>query len=66
MNRLEDVENEVKQLTAAELRAFREWFDEFDANVWDRQFESDVRQGKLNRLAEQALRDHESGKSTEL
>ena len=31
MSRLEGVENEVKQLTAEELRAFRHWFAEFDA-----------------------------------
>jgi hypothetical protein len=33
MSRLESVENEVKQLNAEELRAFREWFAEFDANA---------------------------------
>jgi hypothetical protein len=31
MSRLESVENEVKQLTAEELRAFRDWFVEFDS-----------------------------------
>jgi hypothetical protein len=66
MSRLESVENEVKQLNAEELRAFREWFAEFDANAWDRQFESDVRTGKLDRFAERALRQHESGKATDL
>jgi len=43
MSRLESVENEVKQHTAEELRTFRDWFAEFDANAWDRQFESEVR-----------------------
>jgi hypothetical protein len=60
MSRLESVENEVKQLSAEELRAFREWFAEFDANAWDRQFESDVRTGKLDRFAERALREREA------
>lgn len=66
MNRLEQVENEVKQLTAEELRAFRDWFAEFESDAWDRQFESDVRNGKLDDLAERALRDHQAGRSTDL
>ncbi len=66
MDRLVNVENGVKQLTAEELRGFREWFLEFDANTWDRQFESDVRAGKLDALADQALHDHRAGKSTDL
>lgn len=66
MNRLEQVENQVKQLTVEELRAFRDWFAEFEADAWDRQLESDVRNGKLDNLAERALRYHKAGKSTEL
>jgi hypothetical protein len=50
MSRLESVENEVKQHTPEELRAFRDWFAEFDANLWDRQLESDARKGKLDRF----------------
>jgi hypothetical protein len=45
---------------------FRSWFAEFDANDWDRQFESDARNGKLDGLAGGALRDHIAGKSTDL
>lgn len=36
----------------------------FDAEIWDEQIERDARDGKLLSLAEQALRDHESGRST--
>lgn len=66
MSRLESVENEVKRLTSDELRAFRDWFSAFDADAWDRQFESDARSGRLDGLAERALRDHNAGKSTDL
>jgi hypothetical protein len=66
MGRLESAENEVRQLSAEELRAFRDWFAEFDANAWDRQFESDVRTGKLDRFAERALREQKAGKATDL
>ena len=66
MSRLENIEDQVKKLTPEELSAFRDWFVRFDAEAWDRQFESDARSGKLDGLAERAVRDHKSGKSTEL
>jgi hypothetical protein len=66
MSRLENIENEVSRLTAEELRAFRDWFAEFDSAAWDSQFESDVRAGGLDHLAERALRDYAAGKATDL
>jgi hypothetical protein len=66
MSRLETVEVQVKQLTADELRAFRAWFAQFDADAWDKQIESDSRKGKLDSFADQALRDHKAGKTTNL
>lgn len=55
MNTLKDVEQAIKQLSSDELAAFRAWFAEFDAEVWDRQFEEDVAAGRLNLLGEKAL-----------
>ena len=66
MSRVENVEGQVQQLTSEELRSFREWFVRFDADAWDRQFESDVQSGKLDELAERALRDYKAGQATEL
>ena len=66
MGQLQDIESRVKELTAAELAAFREWFAHFDAEVWDRQFEADAKSGKLENLAERALRDHDFRHSTDL
>jgi hypothetical protein len=66
MSRVENLKEQVKQLTAEELQAFREWFIQFDSEVWDRQFESDAQSGKLDELAARALRDHNAGRSTEL
>ena len=64
MSKLEGIENQVKQLTAEELREFRDWFVEFDADAWGRQIESDVQGGKLDELAERALQDHRAGRTT--
>ena len=40
--------------------------DEKDAEVWDRQLEEDVRAGRLDALAEEALRDLREGCCTDL
>jgi len=66
MSRVEKIVSQVGELSSAELAAFREWFAEFDANAWDRQFEADVQSGKFDSLAEQALNDHSAGRSREL
>jgi hypothetical protein len=66
MSRVEDIELRVKALSEDELRAFREWFAEFDAEAWDRKIENHAADGTLARLAEKSLRDHERGLSTKL
>ena len=66
MSRVEQIESEVKELSPDELKLFREWFARFDAELWDRQIESDARSGKLDNLADRALRDHRASRSTVL
>jgi hypothetical protein len=66
MSKIEEIEGAVKELSAEELSAFRAWFSKFDADAWDRQFEADVKAGKLDALAERALLEHAEGRSTEL
>jgi len=55
---VEQIERQLKDLRPEELAAFREWFTVFDAEGWDRQFETDAKAGRLNAMAERALRDH--------
>ena len=66
MSRIEELENQVTALDSEELRAFREWFARYDAEAWDKQIENDAKSGSLSRLAQRALGDHASGRSTEL
>ena len=66
MSKIKELEKQIEQLSPTELAEFRRWYAEFDAQAWDRQFEADVKAGKLDALAEKALRDHAAGKSTEL
>ncbi len=64
MRKLEELENQVRNLSDPELAEFREWYAEFDAQAWDQQFEADVKGGKLDALAEAARKSHREGKST--
>ena len=66
MTKVERLEKEIQELSPQELATFRRWFERFDAAAWDLQFEEDVKTKKLDRLAEEAVSEHEAGKSTEL
>ncbi|HEV2379963.1 MAG TPA: hypothetical protein VG206_09240 [Terriglobia bacterium] len=66
MSRVERIESQIEELTPDELSVFREWFADFDAQVWDQELQADVEAGKLDNLGERALRDHASGRSTKL
>jgi len=66
MSRVEQIEGQIKALSIEELEALRAWFAELDAGLWDRQFEPDVNAGKLDELAEQALKDNAEGRSSAL
>jgi hypothetical protein len=64
MSKVEQIEDQVKGLSSDELRAFRNWCAQLDAEVWDRQIEADAKSGRLLSLADRALPDHEAGRST--
>ncbi|MFZ0592201.1 MAG: hypothetical protein WAM39_17185 [Bryobacteraceae bacterium] len=66
MSKVEKIESEVKDLSPDELRTFRTWFAQFDAEVWDQQIADDVKNNRLRDPAERALHDHASGRSTVL
>jgi hypothetical protein len=63
---VKEIEIAVSKLSREELAAFRAWFAEFDAEAWDRQFEQDVAAGRLDALANEALRDLREGRCTDL
>lgn len=66
MTTAEDLEKAVEQLTPSELARFRAWFETFDAAQFDAAIECDVRAGKLDKLAEEALAEHRAGQSCKL
>jgi hypothetical protein len=42
---VQEIKEAARQLSPEGLAAFRTWFFEFDASVWDRQIEEDVAAG---------------------
>lgn len=63
---LVDLENAVTGLSPDELAQFRAWFADYDGEKWDQQIEDDALAGRLDGMAEAALRAHREGKTREL
>ncbi len=63
MTNIEKLEREIEALSERELSEFRQWYAEFDASTWDREIEADVHSGALDQLAEEAVEDHQAGRS---
>ncbi len=66
MTAIQSLEEQIKQLSPAELREFREWFFEWDSDDWDRQIEDDAQAGRLDVLATEALAEYKAGKAMEI
>ena len=66
MSKVQEIEQAVRELAPADLSAFRAWFTEFDAILWDKQFETDVALSRLDALADEALQDLGKGRCTNL
>lgn len=63
---VEEIEKAIINLPKGELARLRKWYNEFEARVWDQEFENDAKSGKLDRLAEKAISDFKSGRCSEL
>lgn len=66
MTEVEELEARVKNLPKNEFNQFRDWFVEFENEIWDKQIAADFRAGKLNRLIENAKQEMAQGKAREL
>jgi hypothetical protein len=66
MTKLEKLEREIRALSPDEVSKLADFIAELRADLWDAQMEADVKAGKLDKLAEQALTAHRAGKSTPL
>jgi hypothetical protein len=59
-----EILNAVRSLGEKEKNEFLAGLSDIDFHdAWDRQIEADIKAGRLDRLAEEALADHRSGKT---
>ncbi|MGD0025814.1 MAG: hypothetical protein ABSC37_14540 [Xanthobacteraceae bacterium] len=63
---IEDIEKAVARLPPDQFAEFRAWFEQFEAARFDRKIERDVKAGKLDRLAHEAIDDFRKGRAREL
>ena len=60
MRTIREIEDAVRKLSPKEFAALRDWFAEFDAAEWDRQFERDAAEGRLDGIADESRRERGS------
>lgn len=63
---VQELEAAVTQLAPDDLARFARWFEDYQADEWDRQFETDVAAGRLDAPGRQADEDFEAGRATAL
>jgi hypothetical protein len=63
---VQELESEVAHLSQEDLARFSTWFDAFVAERWDRQIETDVLAGRLDRAGDRADVDFDAGRATPL
>lgn len=66
MTTVAQISGAVRRLPKRDLAKFRKWFVEYDAAAWDQQFAKDVADGRLDRLAREALKELRAGRTTDL
>lgn len=63
---VKEVEFAVSQFSRDELSEFRRWFEEFDSDMWDKEIELDIDEGRLDFLIQEAEEDIKAGRTEPL
>ncbi|MEJ0043847.1 MAG: hypothetical protein WDM81_17260 [Rhizomicrobium sp.] len=63
---VDEIEKAIVKLSPEDRAKLRAWLDEMDAEEWDRQIEVDIKAGKFDALADEALAEHKAGLSRKL
>ena len=61
-----ELEQAITQLSKQELDRFHAWFDEYYAELWDKQIVEDAKAGKLDKLIAEADEEYNAGLSKPL
>ena len=66
MRNAKDIERAIESLPKSELKEFRAWFAQYDAEIWDAKIEEHTLSGKLDRLGKDALGVHRNKDTKEI
>jgi hypothetical protein len=66
MRKVEQIEQEIRGLSAVEFAELRQWVLEQDWVTWDRQIEADAAAGKLHNMVSEAKAEFDPGKTRKL
>lgn len=58
---IQELEKAVTQLPSPELAQFTAWFQEYQANIWDKQIENDLEAGRLDTLLAEVDKEYKAG-----
>ena len=61
MSNLSQIEATILKLPLDEFQQLRQWFFDIDYQLWDKQIEKDILDGKLESLGEEATADFKTG-----
>ncbi|HEY2964025.1 MAG TPA: hypothetical protein VGJ37_16515 [Pyrinomonadaceae bacterium] len=59
---VKEIETAISELPPAQVAELADWFDEFRAQLWDKEIEQDLKAGKLRSLLEETTQDLKSGR----
>jgi hypothetical protein len=63
MSTLEQIETAILALPTADVRRLSVWLSELDQQRWDEELEKDIANGRLEKLAEEAIAEYQAGKT---
>ncbi len=66
MATVKELEKAITSLSLEEFEEFRRWFEHYEAKLWDKQFQEDVKEGKLDSFAHEAIQEYKKGTCSEL
>jgi hypothetical protein len=66
MGSIDEIKSAIAHLPEKEFNSLVDWFQKFEEERWDKELENDIAQGKLDILADEALNEFDTGKSSEL
>jgi hypothetical protein len=66
MRKVEQIEQQIRELSSAEFAELRDWVLAQDWAIWDSKVGADARSGKLDDLVAEAKGEYEGGKARKL